>query len=60
MIHFSSIDEHQDAAKSIHKKLFQMKQYRTFEGPFSMHRTGSNEKVFVSEIPHIIIMVKML
>ena len=49
MRHFS--DEHQNDAKSIHKKLFQMKQNMI---PLSMHRTVSNETALASEIRNMI------
>ena len=55
MINFSSIDEHQDIAESIHKKnISKEKEYGSVEDPLSMHRTGSNETAVVSEIPCLI------
>ena len=55
MINFSDIDKHQDVAESIHKKIISNETgYGSVEESLSIHRTGSNETAFVSEIPSII------
>ena len=55
MINFSGIDEHQNFAKSIHKKIISNEtEYRSVEDQSHMHRTGSNETDLFSEIPHMI------
>ena len=47
MINFSGIDKHQDVAGSVHKNLFQMKQYGSVENPLSMLRTGSSKTAHI-------------
>ena len=55
MINFSGTDEHQYIGECIHKKNISNKtEYGSVEDPFSKHRTGSNYKALVSEIPYII------
>ena len=54
MINFLDIDEHQDAAKNIRKKISNETEYGSVEDPLSMHRTASNQTVLVSEIPYVI------
>ena len=55
MINFSGIDKHQDVAESIRKKIISNEtEYGSVEDRLSMHRTGSNKTVLLSEIPSII------
>ena len=55
MINFSNIDEHQDVAESIHKKILSNEtEYDSVKDPLSVHRTVLNETALVSEIPYII------
>ena len=54
MINFSNIDEHQDVAESIHKKIISNEtEYDSVEDPLSVHRAASNETALVSEVPYI-------
>ena len=53
MMNFSDIDEHQNVAESIHKKIVSNKtEYGSVENSLSMHRTASNDTTLVSEIPY--------
>ena len=55
MIDFLDIDEHEDVAECIHKKIISNEtEYGSAEDPLSMHRTASNETLLVSEIPYIV------
>ena len=52
MMNFSDIDEHQNVAESIHKKIVSNEtEYGSVENSLSMHKTASNETTLVSEIP---------
>ena len=55
MINFSDIHKPHDVAERIHKKVISNEtEYASVENPLGMHRTASNDKDLVSEIPNII------
>ena len=55
MLDFSDIDEHQDIAEYIHKKIISNEtEYDPVEDRLSMYKTASNEIALVSEVPYII------
>ena len=55
MINISDIDEHQDVAQGVHKKIISNEtEYDSVEDSLSIHRTASNETNLVSAVPYII------
>ena len=54
IINFAGIDKHQVVTECIlTKTISNGTEYGSFEDPLRMHRTGSNERALVSEIPSI-------